>query len=64
MQFLVASLCNVNDAARNMARSIGFDCLKYREQNQYKFGGKLALCIRFDTFSLMKAKQDRMKCLF
>ena len=29
-----------------------------------KFGGKLALFMRFGTFFMMKAKQDKMKCLF
>ena len=29
-----------------------------------KFGGKLALFLRFGTFFMMKAKQDKMKCLF
>ena len=30
----------------------------------YKFGGKLALFMWFGTFFMMKAKQDKMKCLF
>ena len=34
------------------------------DRSQYKFGGKLTLFMRFGTFSMMKAKQDKMKCLF
>ena len=33
-------------------------------RSRYTFGGKLALFMRFGTFSMMKAKQDNMKCLF
>ena len=34
------------------------------DRSRYTFGGKLALFMRFGTFSTMKAKQDNMKCLF
>ena len=33
------------------------------DRSCYKFGGKLALCMRFGTFFMMKAKQNKMKCL-
>ena len=64
-KFLVPSLCNVimmqlviwHDPSDLIVWNIV-------NRSQCKFGGKLALCIRFGTFSLMKAKQDRMKCLF
>ena len=45
-----------------MARSIRFETIM--DRSWYKFGGKLALFMRFGTFSMMKAKQDNMKCLF
>ena len=34
------------------------------DKSRYKYGGKLALFMRFGTFFLTKAKQDKMKCLF
>ena len=34
------------------------------DRSQYKFGGNLALFMRFGTFVIMKVKKDKMKCLF
>ena len=34
------------------------------DRSRYKFGGKLALIMQFGTFFMMKAKQDKIKCLF
>ena len=34
------------------------------DRSLYKFGGKLALFMRFGTFFMTKAKQYKMKCLF
>ena len=45
-----------------MVRSIRFENIV--DRSRYKFGGKLALFMRFGTFFMMKAKQDKMKCLF
>ena len=36
----------------------------FGDRSQYKFGGELALFMLFGTFFMMKAKQDKMKCLF
>ena len=41
-----------------MARSIRFENIL--DRSRYKFGGKLALFMRFGTFFMMKAKQERM----
>ena len=34
------------------------------DRSRYKLGGKLALFMRFGTFFMIKAKQDKMKSLF
>ena len=55
----------INQKPCSMAQPIRFDCLKkIPDRGWYKFGGKLALFMQFGTFLMMKAKQDRMKCLF
>ena len=48
-------------ALHSMARSIRFETVV--DRIRYKFGGKLALFMRFGTFCMVKAKQDKMKCL-
>ena len=53
---------DLSEALNSMARSIRFETIM--DGSWYKFGGKLALFMRFGTFSMMKAKQDNMKCLF
>ena len=62
MQFLVASLYNVNDTIHSMVISIRFDCLQTKVSINLEVNW-LCLC-DFFTFFLMKAKQDKMKCLF
>ena len=51
-----------SEALNSMVRSIRFEIIM--DRSRYTFGGKLALFMRFGTFSMMKAKQDDMKCLF
>ena len=41
-----------------MVQSIRFENIM--DRSWYKFGGKLALFMRFGTFLMMKAKQDKM----
>ena len=53
---------DLSEALHSMVRSIKFENIVGR--SRYKFGGKLALFMRFGTFFMMKAKQDKMKCLF
>ena len=53
---------NLSEALNSMVRSIRFENII--DRSRYIFGGKLALFMRFGTFSMMKAKQDNMKCLF
>ena len=50
----------LSEAQHSMARSIRYQI----SCSRYKLGGKLALFMRFGTFFMMKAKQDKMKCLF
>ena len=52
----------VSEVLHSMVRSIRFENIV--DRSRYKFGGKLALFMRFGTFFMMKAKQDKMKCLF
>ena len=61
-KFLVASLYNVNDTIHSMVISIRFDCLQTKVSINLEVNW-LCLC-DFFTFFLMKAKQDKMKCLF
>ena len=61
-KFLVASLYNVNDAIHSMVISIKFDCLQTEVSINLEVNW-LCLC-DFFTFFWMKAKQDKMKCLF
>ena len=61
-KFLVTSLYNVNDAAHSVMKSIRFWLFeKVTERGWYKFGGELALFMRFGTYFMTKAKQYRMK---
>ena len=53
---------NLSEALNSMVRSIRFENII--DRSRYIFGGKLALFMRFGTFSMMKTKQDDMKCLF
>ena len=53
---------DLSEALHSMVRSIRFENIM--DRSRYTFGGKLALFMRFGTFSMMKAKQDNMKCLF
>ena len=53
---------DLSEALHSMVRSIRFENIV--DRSRYKFGGKLALFMRFGTFFMMKAKQDKMKCLF
>ena len=55
-------LSDLSEALHSMVRSIRFDNIV--DRSRYKFGGKLALFMRFGTCFMMKAKQDKMKCLF
>ena len=34
------------------------------DKSRYKYGGKLALFMRFGTFFLTEAKQDKIKLMF
>ena len=52
---------NLLEALHSKAWSIRFE--NTTDRSRYKFGGKLALFMRFGTFFMMKAKQDNMKCL-
>ena len=52
---------DLSEALHSMVWSIRFEIVG---RSRYKFGGKLALFMRFGTFFMMKAKQDKMKCLF
>ena len=61
---LVASLYNVNAAAESTTRSIRFDCLKILRT---EVGINLEvnwLFMRFGTFFMTKAKQDKMNVCF
>ena len=53
---------DISEALHSMARSIRF--ANIMDRSRYKFGGKLALFMRFGTFFMMKTKQDKMKCSF
>ena len=53
---------DLSEALHSMVQSIRFENIV--DRSRYKFGGKLALFMRFGTFFMMKAKQDKMKCLF
>ena len=53
---------DLSEALNSMARSIRFENIM--DRSRYTFGGQLALFMRFGIFSMMKAKQDNMKCLF
>ena len=52
---------DLSEALHSMVRSIRFENIV--DRGRYKFGGKLALFMLFGTFFMMKAKQDKMKCL-
>ena len=52
----------IRSQVHSMVQSIRFENIM--DRSWYKFGGKLALFMRFGTFFMMKAKQDKMKCLF
>ena len=52
---------DLSEALHSMVRCIRFENIV--DRSRYKFGGKLALFMRFGTFFMMKAKQDKMKCL-
>ena len=52
---------DLSEALHSMVRSIRFENIM--DRGRYKFGGKLALFMLFGTFFMMKAKQDKMKCL-
>ena len=53
---------DLSEALQRMVRSIRFENIV--DRSRYKFGGKLALFMRFGTFFMKKAKQDKMKGLF
>ena len=53
---------NLSEAPPNMAWSIRFENIT--DRSRYEFGGKLALFMRFGTFFMKKAKQDKVECLF
>ena len=61
-KFLDAGLYNVNDATHSMVISIRFGCLQTEVSINLEVNW-LCLCDFFTCF-LMKAKQDKMKCLF
>ena len=50
---------DLSEALHSMVQSIRLENIVAR--SWYKFGGKLALFMRFGTFFMMKAKQDKMK---
>ena len=52
----------LSEAQHSMVRSIRFE--NWISWSRYKFAGKVALFMRFGTFFMMKAKQDKMKYLF
>ena len=61
-KFLDAGLYYVNDATHSMVISIRFGCLQTEVSINLEVNW-LCLC-DFFTFFTMKAKQNKMKCLF